>query len=54
MAAKGVRIDIGSDRVNEERRVYVGCGGCPLAFHRGEQAEIVITVGALHSAVCPR
>ena len=44
MTAKVVRIDIESDRVNEERRVYVRCGGCPLAFHLGEQAEVLITV----------
>jgi HlyD family secretion protein len=50
MKAKVVRIDIESDRVNEERRVYVRCGGCPLTFHVGEQAEIVITVAALPRA----
>lgn len=50
MAATVVRIEIESDRVNEERRVYVRCGGCPLAFHLGEQAEIVITVATLPSA----
>jgi HlyD family secretion protein len=50
MAAEVVRIDIESDRVNEERRVYVRCGGCPLAFHLGEQAEIVITVATLPRA----
>jgi HlyD family secretion protein len=50
MPAKVVRIDIESDRVNEERRVYLRCGGCPLTFHVGEQAEAVITVGALPRA----
>lgn len=50
MPAKVVRIDIESDRVNEERRVYLRCGGCPLAFHIGEQAEAVITVGTLPRA----
>jgi HlyD family secretion protein len=50
MKAKAVRIDIESDRVNEERRVYVRCGGCPLAFHLGEQAEVVITVARLSQA----
>jgi HlyD family secretion protein len=48
--AKVVRIDIESDRVNEEYRVYVRCGGCPLAFHLGEQAEVRITVETLPSA----
>jgi HlyD family secretion protein len=50
MKAKVVRIDIESDRVNEERRIYVRCGGCPLTFHVGEQAEIVITVATLPRA----
>jgi len=50
MDAKVVRIDIESDRVNEERRVYLRCGGCPLAFHIGEQAEILITVATLPRA----
>jgi len=50
MTAKVVRIDIESDRVNEERRVYVRCGGCPLTFHLGEQAEVLITVTTLPSA----
>ena len=50
MPAKVVRIDIESDRVNEERRIYLRCGGCPLTFHVGEQAEAIITVGTLPSA----
>jgi HlyD family secretion protein len=50
MAAKVVRIDIESDRVNEERRVYARCGGCPLTFHVGEQAEMIITVATLPRA----
>ena len=50
MKAKVVRIDIESDRVNEERRVYVRCGGCPLTFHLGEQAEVLITVARLPQA----
>jgi HlyD family secretion protein len=50
MKAKVVRIDIESDRVNEERRVYLRCGGCPLTFHVGEQAEAVITVDMLPEA----
>jgi HlyD family secretion protein len=50
MKAKVVRIDIESDRVNEERRVYARCGGCPLTFHLGEQAEVVITVARLPQA----
>ncbi len=48
--AKVERIEIESDRVNEEYRVYVRCGGCPLEFHLGEQAEVRITVATLSSA----
>ena len=44
------RIDIESDRVNEERRVYVRCDDYPVEFYLGEQAEIVITVGELAEA----
>jgi HlyD family secretion protein len=50
IAAKVVRIEIESDRVNEEYRVYVRCGGCPYAFHLGEQAEVLITVATLPAA----
>lgn len=45
-----VRIDIESDRVNEERRVYVRCDDCPAEFHLGEQAEVMITVGEIAQA----
>lgn len=45
------RIDIESDRVTEERRVYISCEVCPQAFFLGEQAEIVITVGRLERAL---
>lgn len=37
------RIDIESDRVNEERQ-------CPETFHLGEQAEVVITTSGLKEA----
>jgi HlyD family secretion protein len=50
MEAKVVRIDIESDRVNEERRVYLRCTGNLLTFHIGEQAEAVITVATLPRA----
>ena len=50
ISARVARIEIESDRVNEEYRVYVRCGGCPLAFHLGEQAEVRITVARLPSA----
>lgn len=45
------RIGIESDRVNEERRVYVTCDTCPEAFFLGEQAEVYITTAALERAL---
>ena len=45
------RIDIESDRVNEERRVYVVCNQCPGTFHLGEQAEVLITTTELEQAL---
>ncbi|MCF6203694.1 MAG: efflux RND transporter periplasmic adaptor subunit [Methylococcaceae bacterium] len=46
-----VRIDIESDRVNEERRVYIRCNGCPEKFYLGEQAEIFIQTAVLKEAL---
>jgi HlyD family secretion protein len=48
--ARVVRIGIESDRVTEERRVYVKCEQCPVSFHLGEQAEVWITVAELAKA----
>jgi HlyD family secretion protein len=48
---KVVRIDIESDRVNEERRVYIQCTECPEQFHLGEQAEIFIQTAMLEQAL---
>lgn len=45
------RIDIESDRVSEERRVYVACDLCPENFHLGEQAEVFITTAVLDKAL---
>ena len=45
------RIGIESDRVSEERRVWVSCQDCPAAFHLGEQAEVFILVGTLPRAL---
>ena len=45
------RIGIESDRVSEERRVYVTCGQCPEPFFLGEQAEITVTSGVLPEAL---
>lgn len=49
--AQVARIDIESDRVSEERRVYVKCEQCPSSFHLGEQAEVFITVANLDEAL---
>ncbi len=45
------RIDIESDRVSEERRVYITCEQCPEGFHLGEQAEVFITTTILDEAL---
>jgi HlyD family secretion protein len=45
------RIGIESDRVNEERRIYVSCQNCPEAFYLGEQAEVFITTTVLPRAI---
>ncbi|MCO6411455.1 MAG: efflux RND transporter periplasmic adaptor subunit [Thiogranum sp.] len=37
------RIGIESDRVSEERRVYIQCTRCPERFYLGEQVEVIIT-----------
>ncbi len=42
-----VRIGIESDRVNEERRVWVRCTDCPDQVFLGEQAEVRITTATL-------
>ncbi|MFN7225166.1 MAG: efflux RND transporter periplasmic adaptor subunit [Paracoccaceae bacterium] len=42
-----VRIGIESDRVNEERRVWVGCTDCPANVFLGEQAEVRIITAVL-------
>lgn len=49
--AKVVRIGIESDRVSEERRVWVKCDECPASFHLGEQAEVFITTRVLDQAM---
>jgi len=45
------RIGIESDRVSEERRVYIVCDRCPESFHLGEQVEVFITTGVLDRAL---
>ena len=46
-----VRISIESDRVSEERRVWVKCDDCPPDFHLGEQAEVLFEVAVLPEAL---
>ena len=45
------RIGIESDRVNEERRVWIACDQCPAQVFLGEQAEVRITVADLAEAL---
>lgn len=45
------RIDIESDRVSEERRVYIAYDQVPESFHLGEQAEVFITTTVLGQAL---
>lgn len=49
--ARVVRIGIESDRVSEERRVWVRCEECPERLYLGEQAEIWVTVAVLDKAL---
>lgn len=50
-SARVARIGIESDRVNEERRVWVKCETCPPRVFLGEQAEVWITVARLDEAL---
>jgi HlyD family secretion protein len=45
------RIALESDRVSEERRVFVVCDDCPRELHLGEQAEVLITTDLLEQAL---
>jgi HlyD family secretion protein len=45
------RIGIESDRVNEERRVWITCTDCPGQVFLGEQAEVRITTATLADAL---
>jgi HlyD family secretion protein len=44
------RIGLESDRVTEERRVYVTCQNCPKDMVLGEQAEVVVETGRIAKA----
>lgn len=45
------RIGLESDRVNEERRVWLSCSDCPAEMYLGEQAEVRILTGTRDSAL---
>jgi HlyD family secretion protein len=45
------RIGLESDRVNEERRIWLQCSDCPDQMFLGEQAEVRITTGTRGSAL---
>jgi len=45
------RIGIESDRVNEERLVWITCSDCPDQVFLGEQAEVRITTAILADAL---
>jgi len=45
------RIGLESDRVNEERRIWLTCTDCPQPLYLGEQAEVRITTGNRNSAL---
>jgi HlyD family secretion protein len=45
------RIGLESDRVNEERRVWLTCADCPPQMFLGEQAEVRVLTGMRASAL---
>lgn len=40
-----VRIGLESDRVNEERKIWLHCADCPAEMYLGEQAEVRVLTG---------
>lgn len=46
-----VRIGLESDRVNEERRVWLACEDCPARMYLGEQADVRILTGERERAI---
>jgi HlyD family secretion protein len=48
---KIVRIGLESDRVNEERRVWLLCEDCPPQMYLGEQADARILTGVRDRAI---
>jgi HlyD family secretion protein len=50
-AVEVVRIGLESDRVTEERRVWLACVACPDQLYLGEQAEVLIETARLDEAL---
>ena len=50
-AVEVARIGLESDRVTEERRVWLGCVTCPDQLYLGEQAEVLIETARLEQAL---
>lgn len=50
-AVEVARIGLESDRVTEERRVWLGCVTCPDQLYLGEQAEVLIETTRLEQAL---
>jgi len=50
-AVEVARIGLESDRVTEERRVWLGCVTCPDQLYLGEQAEVLIETARLADAL---
>lgn len=45
------RIGLESDRVNEERRIWLSCSDCPQPMYLGEQAEVRVVTGTREQAL---
>ncbi len=50
-AVEVARVGLESDRVTEERRVWLGCVACPDQLYLGEQAEVLIETARLEQAL---
>jgi HlyD family secretion protein len=48
---KVARIEVESDRANEERRIAIAWNEPPVEFHLGEQAEVSILTGVIENGI---
>ncbi len=48
---KVARIEVESDRANEERRIAIAWDEPPVEFHLGEQAEVTILTGVIEKGI---